>query len=107
MANEDIRRYTIEEIRERVAKGDYYETPPDAPTFELPDEFWDEVEKTFAERRRTRTSIHLRVKPDVLAFFKEAGPGHLTRMAEVLEAYANAKGGRIAPTPTTSSEPAE
>jgi uncharacterized protein (DUF4415 family) len=73
----------------------------------LPDAFWDEVERTMAERKRARTSIHLRVKPDVLAFFKEAGPGHLTRMAEVLEAYANAKGGRMAPAPAKAIEPAE
>lgn len=99
--------YSIDQIREMNARGDFVPLTPDAPEYELPDAFWDEVERTMAERRRTRVSIHLRVKPHVLEAFKTDGPGHLTRMADVLEAYANAKGGRIAPTPTTSSEPAE
>jgi uncharacterized protein (DUF4415 family) len=35
--------------------------------------------------------ISLRVDPDVLAFFKEQGPGYQTRMNAVLRGYMQAK----------------
>jgi uncharacterized protein (DUF4415 family) len=109
MAGEDIRRYSIEQIGEMNARGDFHPPPPDAPEYELPEEFWEYAEKVVAERRRPRVSIHLRVKPDVLATFKAEGPGHLTRMAEVLEAYiATRDARRVAPpAPVEPAEPAE
>jgi uncharacterized protein (DUF4415 family) len=36
-------------------------------------------------------SIHLRVDPDVLEYFRSTGRGYLTRMNGVLRAYAEAK----------------
>jgi uncharacterized protein (DUF4415 family) len=35
-----------------------------------------------------KTSVHLRIDPETLAFFRAGGKGHLTRMAKVLKAYA-------------------
>jgi uncharacterized protein (DUF4415 family) len=32
--------------------------------------------------------VHLRLDPDILAFYRSAGRGHLTRMANILKAYA-------------------
>lgn len=37
-----------------------------------------------------KESIHLRIDPDVLAYFRGTGRGYLTRMNGVLRAYANA-----------------
>jgi hypothetical protein len=37
-----------------------------------------------------KTSVHLRVDTDVLAWFKAQGRGHLTRMNAVLRAYMEA-----------------
>jgi uncharacterized protein (DUF4415 family) len=37
-----------------------------------------------------KVSVHLRVDPDVFAWFKSKGKGHLTRMNAVLRAYYEA-----------------
>ena len=37
-----------------------------------------------------KASVHLRVDPDVLAWFRKQGKGHLTRMNAVLRAYMEA-----------------
>jgi uncharacterized protein (DUF4415 family) len=38
-----------------------------------------------------KTSVHLRVDRDVVAWFKGRGKGHLTRMNAVLRAYVEAQ----------------
>jgi uncharacterized protein (DUF4415 family) len=40
---------------------------------------------------RPRQSVHLRVDPEVLDFFKAGGKGHITRMQAVLRAYVDAQ----------------
>lgn len=73
------------------AKGLTKATPADAPEIELDDEFWRNaaIAETAAPRK---TSVHLRVDPETFAFFRAAGKGHLTRMAQVLKAYAQSHG---------------
>jgi uncharacterized protein (DUF4415 family) len=39
---------------------------------------------------RRKESVHLRVDPDVLAWFRQQGQGYLTRMNAVLRAYMDA-----------------
>jgi uncharacterized protein (DUF4415 family) len=39
---------------------------------------------------RRKESVHLRVDPDVLAWFRRQGQGYLTRMNAVLRAYMDA-----------------
>lgn len=90
MAEEDIRRYTMEQIREMRARGEYVPTPDDAPEIELDEEFWKKAEEVVAQRRN-KESVHLRLDPQVLAAFRADGPGHLTRMAEVLKAYVESR----------------
>ena len=71
-------------------RGEVRATPTDAPIFEPTEAFW--ARATIASARPERkVSLHLRIDPEVLAFFKSEGPGHLTRMAEVLKLYARAK----------------
>jgi uncharacterized protein (DUF4415 family) len=43
---------------------------------------------------RPKRSVHLRLDPDVVEFFKAEGKGHITRMQAVLRAYVDAKRSR-------------
>jgi uncharacterized protein (DUF4415 family) len=52
----------------------------------LPAEFWDSAEAVAPPK----TSVHLKLDPEVFDFFKRGGKGHLTRMQNVLKAYVRA-----------------
>lgn len=73
------------EIDAMVARGDYTynENPP--PADPLPDGFWKNA--VVVEPSDRKCSVHLRLDPDVLLWFKQQGPGHLTRMNTVLRSY--------------------
>jgi len=88
MANDDTRRSSLGEIRRLRAKGLTKATPADAPEIELTEDFWRNARIVETGARRKKTSVHLRVDPETVAFFRAAGKGHLTRMAEVLTVYA-------------------
>ena len=78
------------------AKGLTRATPPDAPEIELDEEFWRNA-RIVATAGRRKTSVHLRLDPETFEFFRAGGRGHLTRMAQVLKAYAQSRrapGGR-------------
>ncbi len=83
MTQEDTIRRSLDELgrpsSEDLAKAQ--EGPALGP------DFW---KKTEVRPPRAKTSIHLRVDADILEFFKEQGPGHLTRMNAVLRAYVDA-----------------
>ena len=57
----------------------------DPDTFTVDD--WTKAELVLPVRK---TSVHLRIDPDVLAYFRGTGRGYLTRMNGVLRAYAKA-----------------
>lgn len=84
----DIRTVTLEELLEKKRRGEIAPPAPDAPEYDLPDEFWEKAEVVYPERK---TPVSLRLEPDVLEWFKAQGPGHLTRMQAVLRAYVEAK----------------
>lgn len=92
MSDEDIKSYTLDEIRrmksrtdwDRVrAQGDF--EGEDEDDFEVD---WDSAVLVIPEPKQ---AISLRVDQDVLAFFKAEGPGYQTRMNAVLRAYMEAK----------------
>jgi uncharacterized protein (DUF4415 family) len=56
----------------------------DPDTFTLDD--WTDAELVMPVKKH---SIHLRIDPDVLAYFRGTGRGYLTRMNAVLRAYAH------------------
>jgi len=56
--------------------------PENAPTDAS---FWTDVDMQEPDTRKV--SIHIRVAPDVLDFFKKGGPGYQTRINRVLEQY--------------------
>ncbi|MGO9006128.1 MAG: BrnA antitoxin family protein [Beijerinckiaceae bacterium] len=72
------------------ASGEVRATPADAPEIELDKAFWDKA-RIVETRPRRKASVHLRLDADTLAFYRSAGRGHLTRMANVLKAYAETK----------------
>ncbi len=72
------------------AKGEVRATPADAPEAELDEAFWEKA-RIVETRPRRKSSVHLRLDPATLDFYRSAGRGHLTRMANILRAYAETK----------------
>lgn len=91
MTGENIKRYTIAQLREMRERGDYYHNPdaPEGP--ELGDEFW---KNAVLREPLTSKSVHLKLDPEVFEFFKQQGKGHITRMQNVLSAYVKAQKSR-------------
>ena len=54
---------------------------------QLSEAFWEKA-SIVDTRPRRKASVHLRLDPDTLSFYRSAGRGHLTRMANILKAYA-------------------
>jgi len=72
------------------ARGEVRATPADAPEVTLDEAFWEKA-RIVETRPRRKSSVHLRLDPDILEFYRSAGRGHLTRMANILKAYAEAQ----------------
>jgi uncharacterized protein (DUF4415 family) len=91
MTEENIKRYTLAELQEMRARGDYYYNPnaPEGP--DLPDSFWENAALFDPEGK---TSVHLKLDADVFFHFKRQGKGHITRMQDVLRAYVRAQEAR-------------
>jgi len=96
MASEDTKPYSRSDIAAMKAEGEVRATPADAPELKLDEAFWQRA-RIVETRPRRKSSVHLRLDPDTLDFFRSAGRGHLTRMANVSRAYAEAreKGGDV------------
>lgn len=75
-----LKAMTEEEIEE-AARSD-----PDAQPTDV--EFW---ERATIITPAPKKSVHLRIDPDVLAWFKKQGKGYQTRMNAVLRSYMEAK----------------
>ena len=86
MASE-TKRYSRGDIAAMKARHEVRATPSDAPEIELGEAFWEKA-RIVETRPRRKASVHLRLDSDTLAFYRAAGRGHLTRMANVLKAYA-------------------
>lgn len=91
MADDAIRRHSLDEINAMRARGESRATPADAPEIELDEAFW-QAARIVGTHPARKTSVHLRLDPETLAYFCSAGRGHLTRMAQVLDAYARSRG---------------
>lgn len=91
-AKNTIVSYSIDEIKAMRAAG-LSQTRTDAPEAEPEgDEFW--ARAVLVKPKDRKASIHLRVDPDVLEWFRAQGDGHLTRMNAVLRTYFEAMRGR-------------
>lgn len=98
-AKEEIRRVSLAELRAKKDRGETRGPRKDAPTYEVPEEFWKNA-RPFAPPKKP---VQLRIDEDVLDFFKAEGRGHLTRMNAVLRHYMEAK--RRAEAPRKGSRP--
>ena len=85
----DIRSATLDEIDDMARRGGLAPTRPDAEEIELDRSFWDHA-RLIAPLAPKKSSVHLRIDGDVLAWFRRQGRGHLTRMNAVLRAYFEA-----------------
>lgn len=96
MTEENIKRYTLAELRAMKDRGDFYHDPdaPEGP--ELGDEFWENAALFDPDQK---TSVHLKLDAEVFFFFKQQGKGHITRMQDVLRAYVRAQKARQASAP--------
>jgi uncharacterized protein (DUF4415 family) len=105
MSNEPITRYTIEEIRDRRARAERtgetdwtkVDALSDAEIGEAmrSDPDWrDDPDPDWANATLVippgKTPISIRLDDDVLAFFKEGGPGYQKRINAVLRTYMGA-----------------
>lgn len=84
----NIKKASLEEIRILKDAGQLRADGSTQPGEDLPDDFWADATLRMPEPKK---AISLRVDPDILAFFKSQGEGHLTRMHAVLRAYVDAK----------------
>jgi uncharacterized protein (DUF4415 family) len=91
MEDEDIREYSLDELKRMRAEGLTKRTAADAPEIELDEDFWRNARIVETATAR-KTSVHLRLDPGTFEFFRAGGKGHLTRMAKVLKAYAQSHG---------------
>jgi uncharacterized protein (DUF4415 family) len=82
-----MKRHSAAELEGMAARGNYVPTRADVPEIELDEDFWRHAQVVVPPGK---SSIHLRVDTDVLAWFKVQGRGHLTRMNAVLRAYMEA-----------------
>jgi uncharacterized protein (DUF4415 family) len=88
MTGTAMKRASLREIAEMDRKGELYYNP-DAPAGEnLGPDFW---EKAVLVEPKATTSVHLKLDPEVFAYFKQGGKGHLTRMQNILKAYVEAQ----------------
>ena len=104
MNEDNIVRYTIEEIEERIAKGEdktdwarvkamsdkdivtAIKDDPDWQGFETVD--WSKARWIVPKVKR---AVSIRLDDDILAFFKTGGPGYQSRINAVLRFYMESK----------------
>ncbi len=86
MAKEDIRRYSLDEIRRMNERGDFAATDPEAPVFEGDDEFWAMVER--GASAGGASLVQLELDPKTVEYFKRSGPDYRGRMAAILNEAA-------------------
>lgn len=87
MAEDDIRRYSLDELQAMRERGES-RTRPDAPAFELDEDFWRNA-RVVRPTRKVHTGI--RIDADVLDWFRAQGKGFQSHMNAVLRAYVDSR----------------
>lgn len=89
MSEPNIKRASLAEMRRMKEAGELFHDPAAPEGESLGAAFWAKAE--IEEPKRPR-SVHLKLDPDVFEFFRRqaGGKGHLTKMQNVLKAYAKA-----------------
>lgn len=79
---------SLKGLREMHKRGEVKAPRADVQEIDMPEGFWDAAQP---QEPKVKKPVSLRVDPDILAFFKGQGDGHLTRMHSVLRAYVDAQ----------------
>jgi uncharacterized protein (DUF4415 family) len=97
---ENIKSYTVAELKAKRAESRTDLSRLDAITDEAlerlvaKDEDERGMQADWTQARlvlpRPKQSVHLRLDQEIIAFFKSAGKGHISRMQAVLKAYVDA-----------------
>jgi len=77
-------RDNAKETPDALAEANALADPDNPPTDA---DFWADAELCAPDPHKV--SIHIRIDPTTLAFFKKDGPGYQTRISRVLEQYVN------------------
>jgi uncharacterized protein (DUF4415 family) len=85
-AEKDTRTAKPDEIREMARQGELSADDPEA-SFDVPESFWERARPVGP---RPKKSVHLRLDPDVLEWFRQQGPGYQTKINAVLRSFYNA-----------------
>lgn len=91
MNEKPIKNASLEELRKMKDDGKLLVAKKATSPEDLPDGFWDDAEIV---DQKTKVAVSLRIDQDILAFFKDQGKGHLTRMNAVLRSYVEAQRSR-------------
>ena len=103
---EALVRATLDEVRQMPTRTDFKrlaamtEEDIERAALDDPDALpmtYEELEQAMSVPAGKALPVTIRIDPDVLAFFREAGPGYQTRMNRVLRAFVNAARRRQAP----------
>ena len=92
MANEDIRKYSLDEIRKKVTRGESRTGASQLkrhPATEPDEDFWKHA-RVVMPPPRGKKHLGLRLDQDVVDWFKAQGRGYQTRMNAVLRSYMEA-----------------
>jgi len=86
-----MKRASLADIRRMNETGQLVHDPQAPEGEDLGADFW---QAAVVEQPPRRRSVHLKLDADVVEFFREeaGGRGHITRMQNVLKAYAKARG---------------
>ena len=84
-AKEDIRKYSLKELREKRDRSKKKHIPS-APKYSVDKEFWDNA-RLVMPSARPKQHTGIRIDADVLDWFKSHGKGWQTRMNAVLRSY--------------------
>lgn len=95
---EHIVRYSAEELRAEMAKKNFV-MPPEPADEEIEraaredpdDDLSDDWSQAVITVPLNKAGVYIRFDPEVLAFFREGGPGYQTRINAVLRAYVDAQ----------------
>ncbi len=97
MTEKDTDTASLEVLRRLVGQGDSRPKVDQAPLVltnpTVDDTSFEKVKPNHEADPKpvTKKQVNLRVDPDIIAFFKEEGSGHLTRMHSVLRAHVDAE----------------
>lgn len=88
MNDQTMKRASLADIKRMRERGElFHDSNAPSGGENLGPEFWAKAQ---IKERAAPHSVHLKLDPDVFAFFHAQGKGHLTRMQNVLRAYVEA-----------------